>query len=167
MAAKRAEQAEPAEAAEPAAEGKVKGRGWRKPAIFAAPVLLVLAVAGAWSAGLLPGGARKPHAHKPSPPIYIDMPEMIANLDSDPRRPRYVKLRARIEVADKADAKAVKVAMPRLQDLFQTYLRDTRPGDLRGSMGTYRLREELIDRADVAVAPAKVEDVLFVEVIVQ
>jgi flagellar FliL protein len=34
-------------------------------------------------------------------------------------------------------------------------------------MGTYRLREELIARADAAVAPAKVEDVLFVEMIVQ
>ena len=38
--------------------------------------------------------------------------------------------------------------MPRLQDLFQTYLREMRPEELRGSAGIYRLREELIARAD-------------------
>ncbi len=46
--------------------------------------------------------------------------------------------------------------MPRLQDLFQTYLREMRPEELRGSAGTYRLREELIARANVAVAPARI-----------
>jgi flagellar FliL protein len=65
------------------------------------------------------------------------------------------------------DERAVRAAMPRLQDLFQTYLRDMRAEDLRGSMGTYRLREELIARADVAAAPAHVADVLFVEMLVQ
>ena len=46
--------------------------------------------------------------------------------------------------------------MPRLQDLFQTYLREMHPEELRGAEGTYRLREELIGRANVAVAPARV-----------
>jgi flagellar FliL protein len=42
-----------------------------------------------------------------------------------------------------------------------------RAEDLWGSMGTYRLREELIARADAAAAPARVADVLFVEMLVQ
>ena len=46
--------------------------------------------------------------------------------------------------------------MPRLQDLFQTYLREMRPEELRGSAGIYRLREELIARADAAAAPARI-----------
>ena len=37
--------------------------------------------------------------------------------------------------------------------MFQTYLREMRPEELRGSAGTYRLREELIARANVAVQP--------------
>ena len=57
--------------------------------------------------------------------------------------------------------------MPRLQDLFQTYLREMRPEELRGSAGTYRLREELIARANVAAAPAKVNDVLFTQLLIQ
>ena len=42
-----------------------------------------------------------------------------------------------------------------------------RPEELRGSAGTYRLREELITRANIAVAPAHVVDVLFTELLVQ
>jgi flagellar FliL protein len=57
--------------------------------------------------------------------------------------------------------------MPRLLDLFQTYLREMRPEELRGSAGTWRLREELIARANIAIAPARVTDVLFTELLVQ
>jgi flagellar FliL protein len=57
--------------------------------------------------------------------------------------------------------------MPRLLDLFQTYLREVRPEELRGSAGTHRLREELIARANLAAHPARVADVLFVEIILQ
>ena len=78
-----------------------------------------------------------------------------------------MKLNARLELARPQDAERVKQAMPRLQDLFQTYLREMRPEELRGSAGTYRLREELIARANIAAAPAQVNDVLFTEMLVQ
>ena len=104
---------------------------------------------------------------KPGPPGYIDMPEMIANLNGDPRRPRYIKLKAQIEVTRRSDIPVVTAAMPRLQDLFQIYLRELRPEDLQGAAGTWRLRQELIARANVAAAPAQIEDVLFVEILVQ
>jgi flagellar FliL protein len=57
--------------------------------------------------------------------------------------------------------------MPRILDLFQTYLREMRPEELRGSAGTQRLREELLARANLAAAPARIVDVLFQEIIVQ
>ena len=78
-----------------------------------------------------------------------------------------MKLVARIEVPKHEDAEKVKAALPRLQDLMQTYLREMRPEELRGSAGTYRLREELLVRANAAVAPAKVSDVLFTQMLVQ
>ncbi len=78
-----------------------------------------------------------------------------------------MKLVARLEVTRQEDAERVKLAMPRLQDLFQTYLREMRPEELRGSAGTYRLREELIGRANIAAAPARVSDVLFIQMLVQ
>lgn len=135
------------------------------------PAVVVLLGAGLYLAGFpssLFGAKHKSgDAAAAAPTLYVDLPEMVANLDSDPRRPRYIKLRARIEVKGADNQKAVQASMPRLEDLFQTYLRDVRPDDVRGSMGTYRLREELIARADVAIAPAHVADVLFAEMLVQ
>jgi flagellar FliL protein len=100
-------------------------------------------------------------------PNYIEMPEIVTNLNAGPRRTSYVKLRSRLELARPEDAEAAKAALPKLQDLFQTYLREMRPEELRGSAGTYRLREELIARANIALAPARVVDVLFTEMLVQ
>ena len=104
---------------------------------------------------------------KSSVPIYVDLPEMIANLNSNPQRPNYVKLMARLEVTKQEDVERVKAAMPRLQDLFLTYMREMRPQELRGSAGTYRLREELIARANLAAAPARITDVLFIQMLIQ
>ena len=91
---------------------------------------------------------------------------MVANLNSNPQRPSYVKLTARLEVPKPEDVEG-KAAMPRLQDMFQTYLREMRPQELRGSAGTYRLREELLARANLAAAPAKVSDMLFTQMLIQ
>jgi flagellar FliL protein len=149
---------------------QAKGNGRRKLILTVMPAALMVAGAALWFTGVLGKSGAKPEAAKAeaqAAPVYIDIPEMVANLDSDPRRPRYLKLRARVEVRGAEDERAVRAALPRLQDLFQTYLRDMRAEDLRGSMGTYRLREELIARAGVAAAPAHVADVLFVEMLVQ
>jgi flagellar FliL protein len=149
-----------------------KGGGKKKLILIAIPVVLLLVGAGLWFSGVLPHllGMEKPKEHVEEvsePPTYIDLPEMVANLNSGNRRPSYVKVTVRVEVPKSADAVKVKAAMPRMQDLMQTYLREMRPEELRGSAGTYRLREELLARANVAVAPAKVSDVLFTQMIVQ
>lgn len=100
-------------------------------------------------------------------PIFVDLPEMIVNLNASAHRPSYLKLVARLEVAHPEDVERIKRAMPRLQDMFQTYMREMRPEELRGSAGTYRLRQELIARANIAAAPAQVTDVLFTQLLVQ
>jgi flagellar FliL protein len=61
----------------------------------------------------------------------------------------------------------VKAAQGKMLDLFQTYLRDMHPDELRGSIGSYRLREELLSRANIALAPARVTGILFLEMLIQ
>ena len=154
----------PAEAAKPS--------GRRKLILLAVPIILAGLLAGLWFSGLLPRWIGLSHpkteaSHTAPEPIYVDLPEMVANLNGNPRRPSYIKLVARIEVSSPQDAEFVRQAIPRLQDLFQTYMREMRPEELRGSAGTYRLREELIARADAAAAPARVTDVLFTQMLIQ
>jgi flagellar protein FliL len=150
-----------------------KPGGRRKLIMLAAPVLVAGIAAGLWFTGVLPRLLGMQHAEtsteqaKSSTPIYVDLPELITNLNSNPQRPNYVKLTARLEVAKQADVERVKAAMPRLQDLFLTYMREMRPQELRGSAGTYRLREELIARANLATAPARINDILFTQMLIQ
>jgi flagellar FliL protein len=155
-------------------ETPAKKAGKGKLILLAVPVVLLLAGAGLWFTGILPHalGMDKHEEHaeeaaKPVPPSYVDVPEMVANLNSGSHKPSYVKLAARVEVPKPEDAEKVRAALPRLQDLMQTYLREMRPEELRGSAGTYRLREELLVRANAAVAPAKVSDVLFTQMLIQ
>lgn len=103
----------------------------------------------------------------PGAPIFAELPDIIANLNGGPRRTVYVKLRARLELVKAEDEALVHAAMPRLLDLFQTYLREMRPEELRSSAGTYRLREELMARANIALAPARIQDLLFTEILIQ
>lgn len=173
-----------AAAAEVAEDGAAKGGGGRKKLIlFTVPVLLAGAGAGLWFGGILPpllGMGPAPEetaaqADAPRPPAFFDMPEIITNLNAAGRRPVFVKLRSKLEITRAEDAAAIQLALPRLLDLFQTHLREMRPEELRGSAGTQRLREELVARANIAVAPPagstqpapRVTDVLFLEMLVQ
>jgi flagellar FliL protein len=165
-------EAAPDDAAEP--EPNKKGFGKKKLILLAVPVLLIGIVAGLWFTGVLPGllGMKHPDPHaqeaaKPNVPVFVDLPDMIANLSTPPSKPSYIKLQARLEVSKQEDVEKIKQAMPRIQDIFQTYLREMRPEELRGSAGIYRLREELLGRANVAVAPVKVNDVLFTQLLIQ
>ena len=153
------------------------GGGRRKLILLAAPLLLGGIGAGLWFSGVIPkllgkGDAAHADAHAPAPeasgaPVFIELPEIVANLNSGSRKTVYVKLKARLELGGSADAARINAAMPRLLDMFQTYIREMRPEELRGSSGTYRLREELIARAQIAAAPARIRDVLFIEVLIQ
>ena len=157
---------------------EAKKGGKKKLIIIVLGVLIALG-AGGWFSGVIPGllhGKEKEHEAAASgeghdvaanAPVFIDVPEMIANLNSGGRRAAYIKLKAKLELGRKEDVATVQNAMPRVIDLFQGYLREMRPEELRGTAGTYRLREELISRTNIAAAPAKVLDVLLVELLVQ
>ena len=98
---------------------------------------------------------------------FVDLDEMVVNLNTTERRQSLLKIKVSLEVAEQKDVAVVQELTPRVVDNFQTYLRELRLDDLRGSAGMYRLREELLTRINIAVEPAKVKAVLFKEMIVQ
>ncbi|SFL50974.1 flagellar basal body-associated protein FliL [Methylobacterium pseudosasicola] len=103
------------------------------------------------------------------PIVFVELREMLLNLSPDmpQEKAKYAKLRLALELKDAGVEEEVKPLMPRIEDTLQVYMRELRVSDLTGSVGLYRLREELLRRVNVAVYPAKVEAVLFKDVIVQ
>jgi flagellar FliL protein len=150
----------------------------KKPGLMAKLSLKTMIMAGAAVAVLGGGGAGAyfffashhetvDHA-APEPAVFVDMPEVLVNLASvGTDRTQYLKVRITLEVPDKIQAGQLTPVMPRVMDAFQTYLRELRPTDLDGSAGLYRLKEELTRRVNVAIAPSRINAVLFKEIIVQ
>ena len=102
------------------------------------------------------------------PPTYIDVPEVLVNLsNTGSDRTQYLKVKVVLELPDALLMAQIQPVMPRIMDTFQTYLRELRPTDLDGSAGLYRLKEELTRRVNLAIAPNKVNAVLFKEIVVQ
>jgi flagellar FliL protein len=99
--------------------------------------------------------------------IYYDMEEFVVNLNVGSKRPSFLKLTVSLELGGESQIPRVEDKMPRIRDSFQTYLRELRQDDLQGSAGLYRLREELLLRINKIVYPAKVNDILFKEILVQ
>jgi flagellar protein FliL len=107
-------------------------------------------------------------APPPKPPAFVEVPDMLVNLVGAPgERVQYLKLKVVLELKEEKLVEEIKPTMPRVTDIFQTYLRELRPADLNGSAGLFRLKEELTRRVNVAVAPVKVSAVLFKEIVVQ
>lgn len=107
------------------------------------------------------------HGEGAAETAFIEIPTMIVNLNSPEGSPRYLRLTVQLELEDPADKPAVEAVIPRVVDQFQTYLRELRVKDLRGSSGIYRLQMELLWRVNQAAAPAKIKDVLFQEILIQ
>lgn len=104
----------------------------------------------------------------PKPVVFLEVPDVLVNL-SNPgsERAQFLKIKIVLEVPEQALATQIQPLMPRVMDAFQTYLRELRPADLEGSSGLYRLKEELTRRVNAAIDPARVNAVLFKELLVQ
>jgi flagellar FliL protein len=159
------ETAEGADSADgvPAKKGKLK-------LIIAVAGFVTILGAGAGWFFLMRGHGEEVHAEAPppKPPSFIEVPDMTVNLVGAPgERVQYLRVKVVLEVKEEKQVEAIKPNLPRVTDLFQTYLRELRPSDINGSAGLFRLKEELTKRVNNAVAPQVVSAVLFKEIVVQ
>jgi flagellar FliL protein len=159
---------EPAEGADgadaiPAKKGKLK-------LLIAVAGFVIILGGGAGWFFLMRGHGEEVHAEAPppKPPSFIEVPDMMVNLVGAPgERVQYLRVKVVLEVKEEKQVEAIKPSLPRVTDLFQTYLRELRPSDINGSAGLFRLKEELTKRVNNAVAPQQVSAVLFKEIVVQ
>ena len=144
-------------------------KGKLKLIIAAVAVLLIVSGAATWFLFFRHHGDEAHAEAAPAkPPVFVEVPEMLVNLVGSPgERVQYLKVRVVLEVREDKQVEAIKPSLPRVTDIFQTYLRELRPSDLNGSAGLFRLKEELTRRVNTAISPNQVNAVLFKEIVVQ
>jgi flagellar protein FliL len=138
--------------------------------IAAAAVLVMVAVvAASWLLFFRhPGEEMHAEAAPAKPPVFLEVPDMLVNLSGPPgERVQYLKVKVVLELKEERQVEAIKPTMPRLTDIFQTYLRELRASDLNGSAGLFRLKEELTRRVKTVISPSQVNAVLFKEIVIQ
>lgn len=98
--------------------------------------------------------------------VFYTMPDVVVNMQTADGRPTFLKLKLTLELPDHEAVDTLDPNMPRLQDMFQSFLRELRPEDLAGSQGSYQLRMEILRRVNLVIAPSKANAVLIEEMLI-
>ncbi|HEX7761801.1 MAG TPA: flagellar basal body-associated FliL family protein [Caulobacteraceae bacterium] len=98
--------------------------------------------------------------------VFFTLPDIVVNMQTADGKPTFLKLKLTFELPDHATADALTPELPRIEDMFQTFLRELRPEDLSGSQGSFQLRMEILRRVNLVAAPSKVNAVLIEEMLI-
>ncbi len=105
-------------------------------------------------------------ADGPDGVVFYTLPDIVVNMQTADGKPTFLKLKLTLELPDHDTVDVLEPNRPRLQDMFQTFLRELRPEDLAGSQGSYELRMEILRRVNLVIAPAKINAVLIEEMLI-
>jgi flagellar FliL protein len=97
--------------------------------------------------------------------VFYTMPDLSSNMQTQDGRPSFLKLKVTFELPNQDTVDTLEENMPRLQDMFLTFMRELRHEDVAGSQGNYTLRMEIQRRVNLVIAPSKVNAVLIEEML--
>ena len=97
--------------------------------------------------------------------VFYTMPDLSSNMQTQDGRPSFLKLKVTFELPNEDTVPTLEENMPRLQDMFLTFMRELRHEDVAGSQGNYTLRTEIQRRVNLVIAPSKVNAVLIEEML--
>ena len=95
--------------------------------------------------------------------VFYTLPDVVVNMQTADGRPTFLKLKLTLELPDHDTADTLDPNMPRLQDMFQTFLRELRPEDLSGSQGSYQLRMEILRRVNLVLGGGSKANAVLIE----
>lgn len=149
------------------------------------PIILVLnslLLAGLLARTFLappPAAAHEPAAtaehseHAPAqagPPLglgpTVRLPEFVVHL-RNPEAERYAKVTFEVEVGVEGDKDKVNAAMPKIRELFISYLSDRTTEDLRGSEGIEHMKRDLLTRLSQELPGSPIRAVFITDIVVQ
>jgi len=99
--------------------------------------------------------------------VFVDLPDLLLNLNVTSKRLRFLKVVTSLEVSSEEMAEIVRQMTPRILDNLHLYFRSVAPEELAGPDGVYRIKEDLLVRINDTIQPASVRDVLVKEMLVQ
>lgn len=133
----------------------------RKLVIIGIALLVLLAGGGGGAWYFLKGPAEgdKIAEEVEAPETFVDVPPIQVALRGADGSSRMLKLHVMLVPGDKTPEE-IEPRLPLLIDRFQPFLRELRPEDMAGSAATFRVKEELLIRANQALGAGAVRDVL-------
>lgn len=149
----------------------------RKRLILIGAAALLALGGGGGAYMLLAGGSETPHAEAEAEApeaegegeteeTFVEVPPMTVNLRTADGVQRYLKIRLML-VPGKLAGDAITKKLPLVLDSYQPFLRELRPEDLSGAAATFRIKEELLVRANAMLGAGSVRDVLIQDLLQQ
>lgn len=147
-------------------------RGKKKLVVIgAAGAVLLLGGAGAAYAVMGDSGAAETEeshgGESADPATFVDLPPMTVNLRSADGTPRFLRVHLMLVPASGGTKEELEQKLPLIIDAYQPFLRELRPEDLAGSAAAFRLKEEMLIRANREAGEGTVADVLIQDLVQQ
>lgn len=166
------EETEAAEAAVP------QPRNGKRKAMIAAAVAAAVLLGGGGAGYMVISGKKSATQHaagaaddakaaEDAEAALVDVPAMIVNLRAADGATRYLKVHLMLVLGNPGRQAEIGAKLPMIVDAYQPFLRELRPEDLAGSAAVYRLKEEMLVRANAALGDGAVKDVLVQDLIQQ
>ena len=99
--------------------------------------------------------------------VFYKLEDITLNLNPEGPKSRFMKLGLTLVLLNEEDIVRIESRIPRIIDNVTAYMRELKPEELAGSANFYRVRENLLMRVQVAVAPVKVTSILFNSALIQ
>lgn len=139
----------------------------KKMLIFLLPVLIVIGLSVGFYYAFNSGYSSTPATYSIVPKggsgedegitVLYDLPEFSATLHSGDIDKQLLQLKLNLELSSVEDIKTIELLIPKINDVVLTHIIELSPKEVEGSTGLYWLKEELLYRLNLAVAPIKIQ----------
>ena len=164
------DQTEGDDAAKASAEAETPAPNRKRKLILIAIAVLVVIGASGGAAWWFLGRASNEDKVVAAGPIVaeqlVDVPPMTVNLRTADGGSKFLRVHLML-VPGSLDKAAIDGQLPLVIDSFQPFLRELRPEDIAGSAATFRIKEEMLLRANAVLGVGAVRDVLIQDLVQQ
>lgn len=95
---------------------------------------------------------------------FVEVQPLTITIATNPK-PRHLRFRSQLEVPT-AYKEEVELVLPRVVDVFNTYLRALRIEDIEDPSALTRLRSQMLRRVNIVTGEGRVNDLLIMEFVI-